>query len=81
MSNVEYAKNLVYSSEDGSTIDCIIKFDTVAQELPFTASINDVEEHGRAIYQSCIDGVWGAISPYVPPPEKAPVATTDPVVI
>ena len=66
MSTVEYIKKPVYSSEDGKTIDCVIKFSTVDIELPFTASIDDNEPHGVEIYKSIVNGDAGLIGVYVP---------------
>ena len=68
MSTVEYIKDPVYTNEEGTIIDCLVKFDTVPTELPFTADKFDVEPHGREIWQQCKDGVWGSVAPYVPPP-------------
>jgi hypothetical protein len=67
-SNVEYVKDPAYATEDGLHINCIVKFSTVDVELPFTASKNDVEPHGVAIYAAIISGVAGPIGAYVPPP-------------
>lgn len=67
MSKVEYLKDPVFVDETGDRIDCIVKFDTVDIELPFTAYKYDVEAHGRAIYASLIQGDAGEIGAYVPP--------------
>lgn len=67
MSNVEYVKDPIYADETSERIDCLVKFDTVPTELPFTAYEFDVEPHGREIWQQCKDGVWGPVAPYVPP--------------
>lgn len=72
---VEYIKNPVYVSEDKLHIDCIVKFSNINSELPFTASKNDVEPHGVAIYKTIVSGAAGNIKPYVAPP---PVANTTP---
>lgn len=68
-STVEYIKNPVYASEDGLHIDCMVKFSTVGEELPFTASKNDVEPHGVAIYEAIVAGNYGPIGAYVPRPK------------
>ena len=67
MSKVEYIKNPIYVTEEGSRIDCVVKFDTVGVELPFTADAYDVEEHGRAIHAAILAGEAGEIGPYMPP--------------
>lgn len=55
-------------------IDCEITTSQFVDEiLPFTASLQDVEPHGRAIFQDLIDGKYGPIAEYVPPPEPIPV--------
>lgn len=36
--------------------------------IPFTASPDDVEQHGRDIYTAAIAGEYGPIAPYSPPP-------------
>jgi hypothetical protein len=51
-------------------IDCEITTSQFGNEiLPFTASQNDVEAHGRAIFADIVSGVYGPIAAYVPPPE------------
>jgi hypothetical protein len=83
MSEVEYLKDPAYSSADKLNIDCIVKFSTVAVELPFTASLNDVEPHGVAIYQALLAGDAGPIGDYIPPPKpikpSAPATASAPV--
>lgn len=80
MFNVEYVKDLVYANEENTRINCTVKFGRFTTEVPFTACPTDVESHGREIFQDCIDGKWGEIAAYVPPPPK-PVANSEPVVI
>lgn len=51
-------------------IDCevtIAKFG--AEVLPFTASANDSEAHGRLLFQKISAGEYGPIAEYVAPPE------------
>jgi hypothetical protein len=38
--------------------------------LPFTASANDVEAHGRGIFADIVAGIYGEIAPYAPPTES-----------
>jgi len=68
MSIVESIHSPIYVDETGTRIDCMVKFDTVPVEVPFTADANDVEEHGRAIYAALVAGEYGPIAAYVPPP-------------
>lgn len=60
-------KNPVYVTENNDRINCLITFtDPNLGEVPFTASKNDVEQHGREIYQYIIDNANNIpISDYV----------------
>lgn len=51
------------------TIDCEIEH-PVHGWIPFTASPDDIEEMGRAVYALVSAG---DVAPYVPPPEPEPV--------
>mgnify|MGYP003343694474 FL=1 len=63
--------NLVYSREDKTAIDCNVVFLELASRfpdgMPYTASVDDVEEHTRKIYSDAIAGVYGPIADWVPP--------------
>lgn len=51
-------------------IDCEITTSQFGDEvLPFTASSLDPEPHGRGIFKDLVDGAYGPIAEYVPPPE------------
>lgn len=44
-------------------IDCEAKFSHMPDEwLPFTATHDDVEEHGRTLYQNALNGDYGVIA-------------------
>ena len=44
-------------------IDCEAKFSHFPNEwLPFLATHDDVEEHGRTLYQNALNGDYGAIA-------------------
>lgn len=59
-----------WSNAEHTSIDCEITTSQFGDEvLPFTASQNDVEAHGRGIFQDIVDGNYGPIGDYVPPPE------------
>lgn len=69
---IEYAKNPVWANAEHTLIDLITKWDGIDQELPFTASPTDVEEHGRAIFAAAQAGEYGTVAEYVPPPAPTP---------
>ncbi|WP_145975080.1 hypothetical protein [Cereibacter sphaeroides] len=51
----------VWANEQKTRINCIIRTSTFAKELPFTASPDDVEEHGREIFKRCVNGDFGEV--------------------
>jgi hypothetical protein len=62
--------NPVWANAEQTAIDCEITTSQFGDEvLPFTASQNDVEAHGRAIFQDIVSGAYGPIGEYVAPPE------------
>lgn len=59
-----------WANAEHTAIDCEITTSQFGEEvLPFTASANDVEPHGRAIFADIVAGNYGSIADYVPPPE------------
>ncbi len=71
--NLQYAKDPKWANAEQTMIDLTIKWDGMAEELPFTASPADSEAHGRAIYDAALAGNFGPIAAYVPPPPPEPV--------
>jgi hypothetical protein len=66
---IEYTKNPCWADAERTMIDLTVKWDEFFEEQPFTASQNDVEAHGRAIFADLVAGAYGEIAEYVPPPE------------
>ena len=65
-----------WANADQTMIDCEITTSQFGSEvLPFTASQNDVEAHGRGIFADIVAGVYGEIAEYVPPPPPENPAT------
>lgn len=71
--NLQYAKDPKWADAEQTLIDLTIKWDSIDEELPFTASPSDREAHGRAIYDAALAGQFGPIAAYVPPPAPEPV--------
>lgn len=68
--------NLQWANAEHTTINCDITTSQFGDEvLPFTASPNDVEPHGRAIFSDIVAGTYGPIAEYVPPPEPVQPVT------
>jgi len=58
-----------WANPEKTQIDCEITTSQFGDEvLPFTASINDVEQHGRDIFNAIVSGEYGIIADYIPPP-------------
>jgi hypothetical protein len=74
---LKYAKNPVWANAEHTMIDLTIKWVEIDEELPFTASPDDCEEHGRAIFAAAVAGEYGAVAefvPYVPTQEEKAAA-------
>jgi hypothetical protein len=65
---IEQAKNPLWANAEHTAIDCEINHSTYGW-IPFTASPDDVEQHGREIFAQLSQGT---VADYVPPP--APTA-------
>lgn len=57
----------VWADADHTAINVTIDSDEYGT-IPFTATPDDVEGYGRAIYDAAAAGVFGEIAEYVPPP-------------
>lgn len=56
-------RNPQWANSDGSSINCLIRTNTLVGEVPFTASKFDPEPHGRDVYARCLAGEFGEIAP------------------
>jgi len=66
--NLQYAKDPRWVNAEHTMIDLTIKWDSINEEYPFTASPTDCEAHGRAIFEQAAAGAFGAVAEYVAPP-------------
>jgi hypothetical protein len=58
--------NPIWANEEHTLIDCQITTSQFGDEiLPFTASLSDVELHGKVIFNDLISGKYGPIAEYV----------------
>ena len=64
--NIISAKNPRWLNADSTEIELLVTFEHCG-EVPFTASPNDPEEHGRVIFAKAAAGHYGAVAPYVAP--------------
>lgn len=58
--NIQSAHSPVRVSEN--QIVLMVKFAEFEEELPFTACSEDIEEHGRLIYEMADRGEFGAVA-------------------
>ena len=57
----------VWANAEHTLLDVILETD-VFGEIPFSASPDDVEAHGREIFADAVAGKFGVIAEYVAPP-------------
>ncbi len=60
-------KNGVYSNAEGTSITCEILIASRGDYIKFTATKNDIEDHGRRVYEELVSGRWGHVDAYIPP--------------
>ncbi len=61
-----YVRPLRWVNLELTAIECIVKFDHLKTEVPFTASKFDVEDHGREIFRRCQEGEFGTVGDFLP---------------
>ena len=63
------ARNPRWANAEQNLITVDAKWQHLESEgyLEFGASPDDPEEHGRDLYQRCVDGEFGIVAPYVDP--------------
>lgn len=69
-------KNAVFANAEQTAINCKIQLSS-SEWLPFTASSNDTEQHGRDVFAAIIES--GNVADYVEPepqPESVPQSLT-----
>jgi len=61
-----------YVTADSVVIELQVVFEEFGDTvLPFGATADDVEQHGRELYARALAGEFGAIAPYVAPVYEA----------
>lgn len=68
--NIEYAKNPIWDDQANTTINLIVKFVELEDELPFLATPYDPMPYGVELFNNAVDGIYGDIAPYIPPPRE-----------
>ncbi|EBL9832048.1 DUF4376 domain-containing protein [Salmonella enterica] len=60
------AKNGAYT--ENGLINCLVHFEGFDNVVPFTASPDDIEEHGRQLYADLQAGKYGPVAPFTVTP-------------
>jgi len=76
MLTIEYAKDPVWNDAQHTAINLIVKFEEMADELPFLATPYDPMPYGVELFNNAVAGDYGTIAPYVPPPLQDQPQTT-----
>jgi hypothetical protein len=63
---IEYVKDLKWVNTEKTLLDCIVKFDSKSEELPFTIDPNDFYRHSIELWEKANAGEYGPIEEYVP---------------
>ncbi|EEN8048486.1 DUF4376 domain-containing protein [Salmonella enterica] len=66
------AKDNAYT--ESGLINCLVRFEGFADFIPFTASPDDPEEHGRQLYTDLKAGKYGPVAPFTVTPEMLTAA-------
>ncbi|EDM3689394.1 hypothetical protein CSM81_07490 [Salmonella enterica subsp. enterica serovar Infantis] len=70
--NILAVKDGVYL--ENGLINCQVHFDGFDDFIPFTASPDDTEEHGRALFADLKAGKYGPVAPFTVTPEMLTAA-------
>ena len=63
-----FVKNPKWANYTKTAINCEVNFDGVEEEfVPFTATLDDIYEHGKEIFTKCVSGDFGVLEDYTPP--------------
>jgi hypothetical protein len=74
--NIISARNPQYTADGG--IELLVCFEEFhGEELPFHATPDDTEAHGRELYTRALAGDFGPVAPYAPTPEDIQKTFTD----
>lgn len=72
------ATSPVWQNAERSMITLMVKFDNLPEAVPFAASPDDPEEHGRELFYLANAGEFGPVAAYVPPTEQEIAQATNP---
>lgn len=59
--------NLTWANSSKSLLNCMVEFEGIGF-IPFTAKMDDAEAHSREIFAEALNGTFGEIADFIPPP-------------
>ncbi|MFX2611942.1 hypothetical protein [Enterobacter mori] len=65
-------RGLVLANVSNTVVNPSFDVEGIGTSIPFTATADDSEEHGRQLFQNTVDGMFGAVS-LLPPPAEAEI--------
>jgi hypothetical protein len=68
--NLKYANNPKWADKENTIIDLIVRFKEIDEDLPFSATPFDIEDHGRDIFERAKNGEFGIIAKWTPLPTE-----------
>lgn len=71
------AREPKWGNKEKTILNLLVKFEHIAGEIPFSAIPNDVETHGRDIFERGKKGEFGDIGPFVGLNEKQEIEKTN----
>lgn len=60
-----------YADAASRSVHCVVQFSHLQAPVPFLATADDVEPHGRQIFADCVAGKYGPVAPYAAPTNPA----------
>lgn len=70
-------RNPQWANEDRTAINCLVRTNTLHQEVPFTATSYDSDAHGREIFDRCFAGEFGEIASMESKPATQPLLQSE----
>jgi hypothetical protein len=64
--SIASARGPVWANEEHTVINCWLRSSLDTEEVPFSASPDDCEAHGRELFRRCASGEFGPVGPFYP---------------
>lgn len=71
MVNITAVANPKWADAAHTCIECMVTIEGLPGTHPFGAHPKDMYDHGRQVFQDCVDGKYGVIAEFIEPPDDA----------